>query len=158
MRLTRQRLVLSGMVATIATVGVVHGFTSPAHSAALFPSTQNRRSLSVHLGQLNEDDINIQDDSGDHANGAQSRRQMMAKAVALASASFLPAVFGSPQISSAALGTLPEFADTNAIVQGLTINVADASQQKSMIEFLIGAFDFVVQRQRIQGTVEETVS
>lgn len=57
----------------------------------------------------------------------------------------------------AAVGSLPEFADTNAILQGLTVNVADPSQQKSMIEFLIQGFGFQVLRQRINGPIEETV-
>ena len=60
--------------------------------------------------------------------------------------------------SVAAVGSLPEFADTNAILQGLTVNVADPSQQKSMIEFLTQGFGFEVLRQRINGPIEETVS
>ena len=59
--------------------------------------------------------------------------------------------------STAAVGTLPEFANTNAILQGLTVDVADQSQQKSMIEFLIQGFGFEILRQRINGPVEETV-
>ena len=59
--------------------------------------------------------------------------------------------------ANAAVGTLPEFADTNAIIQGITVNVADKSQQDSMINFLTGAFDFQVLRKRISGSVEDTV-
>lgn len=59
--------------------------------------------------------------------------------------------------ASAAVGALPEFSETNAILQGLTVNVADQSQQKSMIEFLVNGFSFEVLRQRIRGPIEETV-
>jgi len=109
--------------------------------------------LSAELGRSVD---NIKGIRGDDVDAVQSRREMMAKTTALASMAFLPGAIGLPQTSSAVVGALPEYADTNAIVQGLTINVADASQQKSMIEFLIGSFSFEVQRQRIQGTVEET--
>lgn len=59
--------------------------------------------------------------------------------------------------SEAAVGSLPEFAGTNAILQGLTVNVADQSQQKSMIEFMTQGFGFEILRQRINGPIEETV-
>lgn len=57
--------------------------------------------------------------------------------------------------ANAAVGTLPEFSDTNAVLQGLTVNVADQSQQQAMIRFLIDSFDMKILRQRIQGPVEE---
>jgi len=58
--------------------------------------------------------------------------------------------------ANAAVGTLPEFSDTNAIVQGVTINVADRSQQDDMIKFLENGFDFKVLRKRIVDSVEDT--
>ena len=94
----------------------------------------------------------------DNVHGVLSRRKMATKSVALVSGAVFTSAFGFPKLSGAEVGSLPEFADTNAIINGLTINVADASQQQSMIDFLIGAFSFEVQRQRIQGSVEETVS
>jgi hypothetical protein len=114
-------------------------------------------SLSKLLGQSKDSIEDGSGEAGDDIDTGLSRRKMM-ETVALASASFLPAAVGLPKTSSAAVGTLPEFAETNAILNGLTINVADASQQEQMIDFLIGAFSFEVQRQRIQGSVEETVS
>jgi len=90
------------------------------------------------------------------SNAATSRRGMMTKATVLASASFLPVLYGFPKISSAVVGSLPELTDTNAFVQGLTINVADGVQQKAMIDFLINSFSLEVRRQRIQDSVEET--
>jgi hypothetical protein len=68
------------------------------------------------------------------------------------------AVGGGARDASAAVGTLPEFQETNAILQGLIINVVDQSQLKSMVEFLTQGFGFEVLRQRIRGPVEETVS
>eukprot|EP00535_Pseudo-nitzschia_heimii_P004747 CAMPEP_0197182132 /NCGR_PEP_ID=MMETSP1423-20130617/6196_1 /TAXON_ID=476441 /ORGANISM="Pseudo-nitzschia heimii, Strain UNC1101" /LENGTH=360 /DNA_ID=CAMNT_0042632507 /DNA_START=77 /DNA_END=1155 /DNA_ORIENTATION=- len=95
-------------------------------------------------------------ENGDNVHGVVSRRQLATKSAALVSGSFLTSAFGFPKLSGAEVGSLPEFSDTNAIFNGLTVNVADASQQQSMIDFLIGAFNFEVQRQRIQGSVEET--
>lgn len=63
-----------------------------------------------------------------------------------------------PQSANAAVGTLPEYSDTNAIVQGITVTVADKSQQDAMIQFLVDAFDFKVLRQSIIGTVTNSVS
>lgn len=54
------------------------------------------------------------------------------------------------------VGSLPEFAGSNAILQGITIKVADQSQQKAMIAFLEDGFDCEVLRKRIVGAVEET--
>ncbi len=67
-------------------------------------------------------------------------------------------IVGSPDVSNAAVGSLPEFSDTNAILQGLTINVADPSQQKSMIDFLKNGFQFKILRRRQIGSVTDTVS
>lgn len=59
--------------------------------------------------------------------------------------------------ANAAVGTLPEFEDTNAIIQGITVNVADKSQQDAMIDFLVRGFDFEVSRKRIKDSIEDTV-
>jgi hypothetical protein len=68
------------------------------------------------------------------------------------------ALGGASKDASAAVGTLPEFQDTNAILQGLTINVVDQSQLKSFVQFLTQGFGLEILRQRIQGPVEEIVS
>jgi hypothetical protein len=60
------------------------------------------------------------------------------------------------ETASAAVGRLPEYAEANAILQGITIRVADKSQQDSMISFLSEAFDCQVLRKRIRGSIEET--
>ena len=155
MRWSYTSILLAQSWAAIASVHFVECFTIANTLNSSFDSTQRKMGLSAELGRSVD---NIKGIRGDDVDAVQSRREMMAKTTALASMAFLPGAIGLPQTSSAVVGALPEYADTNAIVQGLTINVADASQQKSMIEFLIGSFSFEVQRQRIQGTVEETVS
>jgi hypothetical protein len=62
----------------------------------------------------------------------------------------------SPLSAQANVGKLPEFLDTNIVLQGITIRVADQSQQKTMIQFLEDGFDFQVLRKRIAGPLEET--
>jgi len=59
--------------------------------------------------------------------------------------------------SHAAVGTLPEFSDTNAILQGVTVDVTDEEQLQDMISFLQDGFNFQIVRQRTQGTVTDTV-
>jgi hypothetical protein len=67
-----------------------------------------------------------------------------------------PSSMVTPLPASAAVGTLPELANTNAFVQGITVQVADKSQQDAMIAFLVEGFDFQILRKRIRGGVEET--
>ena len=81
-----------------------------------------------------------------------SRRSFLTQA-SLLSTSLLVA---SSSPANAAVGSLPELADANAILQGVTIRVADQSQQRSTISFFTDAFDFQVLRKRVKGTVEET--
>ncbi len=140
-----------GICVAVATSPYVDAFTV---ENSLRSGFQNKHSL---FGQANDSLESVPDQNGDNVSMELSRRKMMVKTAALASFSFLPVAVGSPASSSAAVGILPEFSDTNAIINGLTVNVADASQQQAMVDFLTGAFDFVVQRQRIQGSVEETV-
>lgn len=55
--------------------------------------------------------------------------------------------------SEAAVGTLPEFSDTNAVIQGVTVNVADSTQFYNMVDFLREGFGFKVLRQSVTGSV-----
>jgi hypothetical protein len=64
----------------------------------------------------------------------------------------------SPDWANAAVGSLPEYGTTNAVIQGITVNVADRSQQDAMIDFLVNGFSFKVLRKRIDDPVEDTVS
>jgi hypothetical protein len=60
------------------------------------------------------------------------------------------------QNANAAVGTLPEYSDSNAVLQGITIDVADKSQQKDMIAFLQDGFKMQLLRQRQVGSVTDT--
>ena len=156
MRLNNKNLLLTGWAAAIA-VHFVESLTIASTAKQGYHSTQSRLGLSMF--EQSDDLIDASSGKSENDDGmVLSRRNILTKTAALASVPFLSTTFSLPERSSAAVGTLPEFAETNAIVNGLTINVADASQQKAMIDFLIGAFSFEVQRQRIQGSVEETVS
>lgn len=55
--------------------------------------------------------------------------------------------------SEAAVGTLPEFSDKNAVIQGVTVNVADNTQFYNMVDFLREGFGFKVLRQSVTGSV-----
>ena len=151
--------ILAAIWVAFFAISFVNGFTTPTISS--------QKKLPTSLRQVNDDDDD--DDDGVKDLGmdtaslssiatATSRREMIAKSTALASVSFLPALLGSPRISSAAVGSLPELVNSNAYVQGLTINVADSVQQKQMVAFLVDGFSFEVLRQRNQDTIEETVS
>lgn len=106
-------------------------------------------------------DLACTNDSMDHRVGLgetpPNRRDIFRMATA-ASFGSLTAFQSSHQPAAAAVGTLPEFSDTNAIIQGITVNVADKAQQDSMIEFLVNGFDFKILRRRIKDSVEDTVS
>lgn len=60
------------------------------------------------------------------------------------------------------MGTLPEFQDTNAIFQGVTIDVTDKAQYEETIQFFTNSFDgMTVLRERGGdggGIVRDTVS
>jgi hypothetical protein len=84
-----------------------------------------------------------------------SIRRALFNTAAVASGSLILGTSSKPAV--AAVGTLPEFADSDAIIQGITVNVADKSQQDAMIDFLVRSFDFQVLRKRVRDSVEETV-
>ena len=151
--------ILAAIWVAFFAISFVNGFTTPTISS--------QKKLPTSLRQANDDDDDDDDGVKDFGMDtaslssiatATSRREMIAKSTALASVSFLPALLGSPRISSAAVGSLPELVNSNAYVQGLTINVADSVQQKQMVAFLVDGFSFEVLRQRNQDTIEETVS
>lgn len=88
-------------------------------------------------------------------NEAFDKDNMRRQVLSLAAMMGTSAVVG-PQSSQAAVGTLPEYEDTNVVLQGVTVRVADKSQQQAMIKFMTDAFDARVLRKRIRGPVEET--
>jgi hypothetical protein len=86
-----------------------------------------------------------------------SRRSMLSNTAK--SSIWLATAFGSitlsPSVSNAAVGTLPEFADTNSVLQSITVQVGDLAQKQSMIDFLKDGFDFKVLRERKNGPMED---
>jgi len=66
----------------------------------------------------------------------------------------------SPSVANAAIGTLPEFSNTNAILQSITIDVTDKTQYDDTIDFFSKSFDgckVVRQRNNSGGGVKDTV-
>lgn len=109
--------------------------------------------LSLTLKAIDDNHLEVVDSE---PQGLYSRRSILGTAATAAGALAVETCL--PDHASAAVGTLPEYADTNAIIQGITVNVADKTQQDNMIDFLVNGFDFEVLRKRINGPVEETVS
>mmetsp|Transcript_20014 Transcript_20014/g.22676 ORF Transcript_20014/g.22676 Transcript_20014/m.22676 type:complete len:430 (-) Transcript_20014:3-1292(-) len=63
---------------------------------------------------------------------------------------------GTTQPAQASVGTLPEFNDSNSILQSVTIDVSDKIQQDQMIDFLREGFSFKLLRQRKTGDITDT--
>ena len=95
----------------------------------------------------------------DVSNSLDSRRKVLAKAAGAmltATATAAATTATATQPANAAVGSLYELADTNAILQGVTVDVADKSQEAAMIAFLQTSFDFKVLRKSQQGAVTQT--
>lgn len=90
---------------------------------------------------------------------AQSRRSILRQGLAAASMATMAALpVGDGGVARAALGTLPEFADTNAIFQSLTVDVTDKSQFDETVAFFTGAFDGMKVLRERGGGAKEAVS
>ena len=73
-----------------------------------------------------------------------TRRSILQKVIstsAILSSSLLAGGSTSSMIANAAMGTLPEFEDTNAIFQGITVDVTDKAQYEETIQFFTNGFD-----------------
>jgi len=148
------------MVLLIATTSSAWSFLSTTPPIRLDSrQSQSQRSALLKLSPSNSEE-GSSSENVDHLQwkdeNVSSRRSLLVTGATLLAGTSL---LGGPLVPSAqaAVGTLPEFQNTNAILQGLTVNVADPSQQKSMVEFLVNGFGFEVLRQRINGPIEETV-
>lgn len=132
---------------TVVIAGALLG--SQCQPSSAFSGSWDWTRSETFLSATSDNLDHVQKDAG------STRRSVLKKASLIAGtllASLLPS-----QASQAAVGTLPEFSNANAILQGLTVNVADQSQQDSMINFLKDAFDFRVLRQRKAGSITDTV-
>lgn len=131
------------------------------------PSTLSSNSKNAPLSNLYQNKILSAEHSSSHLNDNEEEQQQQQQTTlsrrslfqTTASTVLLNTLLQSATTSlpaNAAVGTLPEFADTNAILQGVTITVSDTSQQDTMIEFLTNGFNFVVLRQRKNGPITDT--
>lgn len=143
--LRRKALTAALTLAIAATNGDCFSIPSVSHHSVSRSAIGERASVSALYNSQEENEISSE----------PSRRNVLVQGLALGGSLL---VGGGIQVedSLAAVGTLPEFNEANAILQGLTVNVADQAQQKSMIEFLVQGFGFKVLRQRINGPIEET--
>eukprot|EP00560_Eucampia_antarctica_P007517 CAMPEP_0197827518 /NCGR_PEP_ID=MMETSP1437-20131217/4264_1 /TAXON_ID=49252 ORGANISM="Eucampia antarctica, Strain CCMP1452" /NCGR_SAMPLE_ID=MMETSP1437 /ASSEMBLY_ACC=CAM_ASM_001096 /LENGTH=334 /DNA_ID=CAMNT_0043428373 /DNA_START=140 /DNA_END=1144 /DNA_ORIENTATION=+ len=101
------------------------------------------------------------DDGNNHQiveDGMKTRRSVLSTALTSIGAGGINSVFPifSPESANAAIGSLPEFTGTDAILQGLTVNVADPLQQNNMIDFLLNGFNFKILRRRQSGSITDT--
>jgi hypothetical protein len=117
----------------------VSGFAGPQHHAVVEARTQG---VSTSLFQ----------EANPSSPAEGTRRSLLVGATMAAAA----ALISSPDSARAAVGTLTELQDTNAILQGITVRVTDPAQQKQMISFLQLAFDMDVVRGTPDGL--DTVS
>lgn len=140
----------------------VESFLSPSRVGSLLPS----RNVVLKASSRQQDNIQFDGDSdritdtdttGNHnKNKNLSRRSMIEHGSKLLSVSFLLNSM-SVEKTNAIVGSLPEFSDTNGVLQGITIDVADLTQQEEMTKFLRDGFGFKVLRQRKVQSVTETV-
>ena len=116
---------------------------------------QNPGILKKSLKRMSYDDISNEyemEDACENESGLMNRRSV--HGVISASLGYLSASMIAPSLeSNAAVGTLPEFSDTNAIVQGITINVAESKQFFDMVDFLRDGLNFQVLRQENKGSI-----
>jgi hypothetical protein len=91
-----------------------------------------------------------------------TRRSILKNTLLTTTCAILSTQILSNKPANAAIGTLPEFADTNAIFQSVTIDVTDKKQFDDTVEFFTNGFDGCkVLRERGGdggGVVKEVVS
>lgn len=166
-RLPTEMMANLTMVATLAAFLLLALLPKEASSFAAAPTRPTRPPPDTYPSRLrsrsgSDTDVGVvRGDAaldGDLPRPAQTRRSVLATAAAAA----LTTAAVPTQRANAALGTLPEFSDSNAIFQSLTIDVADKDQYDETIEFFTSAFDGMkVLRQRSAGgggVVKDTVS
>jgi hypothetical protein len=141
--------------------------SSPQHQMMILSSRSPRVFLAAFSSSDDKDQEDQQQKQTTATSNTSTRRSILQKVIISTSAIiFLPSVLltstTTSSIANAALGTLPEFQDTNAILQGVTIDVSDQSQYEDTIKFFTNAFDgMTVLRERGGeggGVVKDTVS
>jgi len=120
---------------------------SVAPQTSLKPSKAQRSHLGLSPSD-NDGDFHSSDGSDEITH---TRRSILNQGLVATTAAAMAAT-GSPVQRANALGTLPEFSDTNAIFQSITIDVTDKAQYDQTIEFFTKSFDGMkLLRQRNSG-------
>ncbi len=122
---------------TIVTTTILKSQQNPIHNES---DNANSHKINHH----NTNNIHI-----------QSRRSIITKTLQLSLPILSTTLFPNP--SYAAVGSLPEYKDSNAVLQGITLDVSDLNQQNDMIDFLKEGFGLRILRQRKVNSVTETV-
>ena len=108
----------------------------------------------------NQDQNGIATSNDDAAVSSAARRSMIL--LLQQGSGILSSSISNNAANAAMLGSLPEYQDTNAILQGITIDVADESQYEETIQFFLNSFDGMKvlreRQQQQQGGVRDTVS
>jgi hypothetical protein len=145
--------------ALLISVAISHAF----HASSFAFPTSAQRALTCRTAALKSSESN---QDGFHATNMElttspsttiTRRSILQRTILSATAAITV-----PRTAKAAVGTLPEFSDTNAIFQSITIDVTDKKQYEDTISFFLNGFDGCkVLRERGGdggGVVKETVS
>eukprot|EP00978_Attheya_sp_CCMP212_P001791 scaffold3695_cov54-Attheya_sp.AAC.2 len=150
--------------------GGCEAFVAQRHPTTLFRGVsspvqqqQQVQLLSLHARRTTVHDEDEMEEMATMENGVEmqkmTRRGMLNSAAAMAAtAAATTLAIMPPQESLAAMGSLPELSDpnTNAILQGVTVSVADLSQQEAMIQFLTQGFSFQILRQQTTDSITDT--
>ena len=157
------------ILALSLTVIDVSGFTLTFNPTLKFSAIKKNISPNVQLDALTNTESEIGNDYLNESKGNSfmvtnyDRRSILTKLAqsslgVVTSNILLDSTAGRIPTAEAAVGTLPEFAETNAVLQGITLNVADFSQYEKMLNFLTDSFDFKILRQRELNGITEAVS
>jgi len=117
---------LSAIITTFLAVKA-DGFSSFSNGT----KSRKRNAISLHAAQQHV---------FDKLGGATDRRSLLGRIAATT------ALLTSSSPASATVGSLPEYQDTNMVMQGITVKISDPSQLKQMISFLEICFEFKVLR------------
>lgn len=132
---------------------VVEGF----YLSVTVQRTERRRTPCFDtVVEVSDQEVEIPPESDENsysASDSSTRRDIFKKSM-LSASLLLPF---APTIAKAALGTLPELSDTNVVVQGITVRVAEPSQRDAMITFLQNGFGMSILRQRKVGSTVEDI-
>ena len=155
--------------ATVALACLSHD--ASAFSASPYYSS-TPRSLQLHRSHRNDGDdprdrvehpttsdlFDFDDGDGALLLGGGHQARSTRRSVLRQSLCAATAAAAFPRRADAALGSLPEFRDTNAVFQSLTVDVTDQDQYARTIAFFTLGFDgMTVLRERNGGPVKETV-